>query len=220
MARYPYSRYRDVGQQEQAAQYMDGEVIQIRERVRALGDDFTNLATSFAAKISEIGSSISALSTKIEERGRAPWNLMIGFASFLTVFAASVGGLAYWPIREQLSELKTIESKLGDDKIGGREFYAYTQQGKERRDQEALSLKERMDRMAQDLRDARNDIVPRSEHQEQWLAQREKDSDQQRQIDQLRAEISGIYSPKDALDRLVKRLDYMEDQLSHRAPLP
>lgn len=219
MAPRPYSRYTRNGSDEAGPpNYIDptADVIQMRERVRALDDGVASLASNVAIKFSEISAILSGLSTKIEERGRAPWNLMIGFASFLTVFAASVGGLAYWPIREQLTELKTIETKLADDKIGSREFYNYVTQGKERRDQEGKTFSDRLDRTNIDIKDLREQVVPRTEHTEQWMAQRTKDGDIQRQIDELRSNVSSIYSPKDALDRLVRRLDDLEDRAHTR----
>ncbi len=69
------------------------------------------------------------------------------------------------------------------------------------------------DRQDTDIIAIRGDLVPRKEHDRDWLAQDERFSDLQRQISTNSADIRAIYTPSDAMKSMAERLDKLETEL-------
>lgn len=70
-----------------------------------------------------------------------------------------------------------------------------------------------------DIRDIRSQLVPRTEHNRDWAAADRQVADLQRQIDENRADIHGIYGPNDAIKAMSDRMDRIERILTGRQPV-
>lgn len=76
-----------------------------------------------------------------------------------------------------------------------------------------VDYKERIAETKKDLRDIQTSIVPRGEHEQIWLTFKGNISDHQRQLDEMKRTYSEIYSPKDALTSLQRRIDVLESRI-------
>ena len=108
------------------------DITQLRERQNSLQDDIMSLSAAVTTKFAEVNSNVSsnftdirsalsALSTKFEERGKAPWTLLISFGSFLILFLGVIGGLAYAPIQNNEVRLAQTLEKLSDNIVTGKQ---------------------------------------------------------------------------------------------------
>lgn len=73
--------------------------------------------------------------------------------------------------------------------------------------------KERVAENKREIREIQTSIVPRGEHIQIWDSFKAQISDHQRQVDELKKTYSDIYSPKDALTSLQRRIDMLEQRL-------
>lgn len=207
----------------QAAPDLTGldDVGAIRERMRSFQTELHTSTTGFNTRLNELSNSvngslndirnsINSLASKFEDRGRAPWTLLIaGGGFFMTVFAV-VGGLAYAPINAGLSRTELAIDKLADVAVGQREFHTYIDNATARRDDAQRFTFDRLGRLEDTLKSTSQSIVPRAEHEEQWKAQSGTDANLQRQIDELRRSFADVYSPRDEISRLERKVDELE----------
>lgn len=75
-----------------------------------------------------------------------------------------------------------------------------------------VDYKERISENKKDLKDMQASIVPRGEHEQIWLTFKGNITEQQRQLDEIKRTYSEIYSPKDALTSLQRRIDVLESR--------
>lgn len=156
---------------------------------------FKQMELSISGLANETRASLAGLASNLAERSRPQWQAL-GVA---LTFAALVGALAYWPIRESTGDLKAALSILSEKIVTQQEMQWRTQRGLEDRQ-----------RMEATLSTIREDQVPRKELERVWDAGNQRDTDLQRQIDQLSASYSGTYGARDVILDLRERLDRLE----------
>lgn len=78
-------------------------------------------------------------------------------------------------------------------------------------------LQRQADQQRDDIAAIRGDLVPRKEHDRDWLAQDERFADLQRQISSNSVDIRAIYTPSDAMKSMAERLDKLESELHDAA---
>lgn len=83
--------------------YHDAIQAQLGERVTNLGRRVTDIEGEMCAGFRQIEASLSTLTSTLAERNKPHWQAL-GVA---LTFAALIGGLAYMPIREATTDLKT-----------------------------------------------------------------------------------------------------------------
>jgi hypothetical protein len=186
--------------------YTDAVTAQLGERVTNLGRRQSDLETEMRAGFkqvengmsaiaNEMRTSISALSSNLSERNKPQWQAIGVAITFCTV----IGGLAYWPINSSTSRLENAVLALSE-KIVTRQEMEYRQaRGAEDRNRMEISIK--------DVREAQ---VPRAELERVWTSQANTDSDQQRQIDELKQAQTSVYGARDVILDLRQRVDRME----------
>lgn len=74
-------------------------------------------------------------------------------------------------------------------------------------------IQKQLDQQTHEQELLRSDLVPRKEHDRDWLAQDAHFADIQRQVDMNREDIKSIYTPSDALKGMAERLDKLETEL-------
>ncbi len=196
--------------------YSDAATAQLGERVTNLGrrqsdlesemrTGFRQMETAFTAFSNETRTSIASLSTNIAERNRPQWQAL----SVMLAFAAILGGLAYMPIREATTDLKGAVAALAATTVTRQELEWRT----------ARSMEDRS-RSDANLRDLRDDLVPRAEHARVWQSYDQRLSDQQRQVDELKQAAGSVYSQRDALMDMRERLDRLERLRASASPSP
>lgn len=186
--------------------YQDAFQAATSERITGLGrrqndlesemrSGFKQMEMSITGLANETRQALSSLSSTMAERSRPQWQAL-GVA---LTFAALLGGLAYWPIREGTNDLKSAVSLLADKMVTQQEMQWRTQRGIEdrQRTEAALAL-------------LKEEQVPRKELERVWDASNQRDGDLQRQVDQLTAQFTGTYGARDVILDLRERLDRLE----------
>lgn len=195
-------------------QYTDAATAQLGERVTNLGRRQTDMESEMRAGFktmesavtslaNETRSSIASLSTNLAERNKPQWQAL-GVA---LTFAAMLGGLAYLPIREATSDLKTGVAMLADRMITRQEMDWRQARGAEDRGRMEIAIK-----------DLRTDQVPRGEHERVWSSYDQRFIDQQRQIDEVKQAQGSVYGQRDIILDLRERLDRIERQRLSGSP--
>jgi hypothetical protein len=189
-------------------QYTDAVTAQLGERVTNLGRRQTDLEAEMRAGFkamesavtslaNETRTSIAALSTNLAERNKPQWQAL-GVA---LTFAAMLGGLAYLPIREATSDLKTAVGMLSERMI--------TRQEMDWRQARSAEDRGRMEAAIVDLRSSQ---VPRTELERVWAGFDQRFTDHQRQLDDVKQAQGSVYGARDVLLDLRERVDRMERQ--------
>lgn len=193
--------------------YTDAVTAQLGERVTNLGrrqsdmesemrSGFKQVDTAIGALSAEMRNSVAALATNLSERNKPQWQAL-GVA---LTFASILGALAYWPIQSATSDLKSSVSAIAATMI--------TRQEMDWRQARGAEDRARMEITVKDIRDAQ---VPRAELERVWSSQANTDSDQQRQIDELKQSQSSVYGARDVILDLRQRVDRMEREKTSAA---
>ncbi|QAZ46749.1 hypothetical protein [Mesorhizobium sp. Pch-S] len=157
----------------------------------------TQRVTGVEAAVESIRKDIHGLVSKFDEKSKTPWATILAGAGLLftvmTSFVTVVGGVVAWGLMQQNSN---IVSSLND-------FRATYENNRvvNRQDTNAAFA----DIKAQQARS-----VPREEHQQIWLSQANTDKDQQRQIDEVKNQLSSLYGARDFFKDVQERLDRLE----------
>ena len=186
--------------------YNDALTAQLGERVtnlnRRQGDlesemrsGFKQIESSMSAMSTEMRSSVAALASNIAERNKPQWQAIAVALSFCTI----VGGLVYWPIQGATSDLKMSIATIADKMV--------TQKEMEWRTARSAEDRQRTDSSVKDIREG---LVPREELNRVFQGYDQQNADKQRQIDEVKQALGGIYGTRDALLDLRSRLDRVE----------
>ncbi|WEZ84566.1 hypothetical protein P6U16_08330 [Rhizobium sp. 32-5/1] len=179
---------------------------QLGERVTNLGrrqsdlesemrSGFKQMENALAGFANETRASIASLSSNMAERNKPQWQAL-GVA---LTFAAMLGGLAYMPIREATSDLKSSVSSLASMMV--------TRQEMDWRQARGAEDRARTDAAVTDLRASQ---VPRQELERVWISEDQQRAQMQKQIDELKANSAATYGARDALLDMRDRLDRLE----------
>ncbi|NSY17283.1 hypothetical protein [Neorhizobium sp. AL 9.2.2] len=186
--------------------YQDAMTAQLGERVTNLNrrqsdletemrSGFKQIESSMSSMSTEMRSAVSALSSNIAERNKPQWQAIAVALSFCTI----VGGLVYWPIKEDNSGVKASILLITERMVTQKELEWRTARGVEDRQRTEASVKE-----------IRESLVPRAEHERVWQNYTNKDEDLQRQVDELKQSQGSVYGARDVILDLRQRLDRVE----------
>jgi len=160
--------------------------------------------TGLDAAVESIRKDIHALVSKFDERSRMPWGTLLAAATLfwmvITSFVTIGGGVVAWGL---LSQNANIVKSLDEFKQGYADNRLIARQDGESRNADIRSEFARVDGVL-------SRSVPREEHQQIWLAQSNTDRDQQRQIDEVKQQLSGLYGARDFFKDVQDRLDRLE----------
>lgn len=179
---------------------------QLGERVTNLGrrqsdletemrSGFKQMESAVSSLANETRNSIASLSSNIAERNKPQWQAIAVALSFCTI----VGGLVYWPIKDDTSSVKSSILLITERMVTQKEMEWRTARGQEDRQRTEASIKE--------LRDA---LVPRAEHERVWQNYTSKDEDLQRQLNEIKQAQGNVYGARDVILDLRERLDRVE----------
>jgi hypothetical protein len=194
-------------------QYTDAATAQLGERVTNLGRrqtdmeaemraGFKTMESAVTSLANETRSSIASLSTNLAERNKPQWQAL-GVA---LTFAAMLGGLAYLPIREATSDLKSGVAMLADRMVTRQEMDWRQARGQEDRQRAEAGIKE--------VRDAQ---VPRAELDRVFASFVQQFSDHQRQIDEMKQAQGSVYGTRDVVFDLKKEIERLRDRDRQRS---
>jgi len=186
--------------------YQDALTAQLGERVTNLNrrqsdletemrSGFKQIESSMSSMSTEMRSAVSALSSNIAERNKPQWQAIAVALSFCTI----VGGLVYWPIKDDTSGVKASILLITERMVTQKELEWRTARGQEDRQRTEAAVK-----------DIRDGLVPRAEHERVWANYDQRFQDQQRQVDDLKQAQGSVYGARDVIMDLRQRLDRVE----------
>ena len=165
----------------------------LQQRVYGLESGQRSMADSVSALSSKVETLFASLASKIEERSRPQYPLLISIGLFGLAVVSSVGWLAYAPIRENQTDLKQamVEmSKAIGERVSIREL-----DGRAARTQADIS------RLNADLN---------SQDTNSRRSMEQADTNLQRQIDDMKKQFGDTFSLRDALLQMQRRIDQLE----------
>jgi hypothetical protein len=80
----------------------------------------------------------------------------------------------------------------------------------QRRDDFQRNTDVRLDRLQKDIETQTTGMVPRGEHERVWRSYDQRDADLQRQLDEVKKSYDNVFSLRDALQTMQKRIDSLE----------
>jgi len=179
--------------------YQDALQAQMGERVTNLGRRVTDIEGEMRAGFRQIESSISALTSTLAERAKPQWQA-IGVA---LTFCALLGGLAYMPIREATSDLKTAVKDLASTTVSRQEMDWRAARGVEDRD-----------RTTQAINDLRTGTVARAEWTERNRAYEQQAADLSRRLEEMRADFGSVYGQRDVIRDMKQEIDGLRQRMA------
>jgi len=104
-------------------------LVALQTRVHHLEQGLVGISKDVREGFAQSAKQISELASRFEQDRRPQWQ---AYGVMVTVVVV-LGGLVYWPIREQSYRIEAAVVKMTDDKIGRAEFAATQEQSKETR---------------------------------------------------------------------------------------
>jgi hypothetical protein len=179
----------------------------LQQRVYSNEAGITDLRNSMAALGQRFDQALASFSTKLDERSKTPWGNIIAACGVTGALLGGLVAMVATPIVANLIETKSVmrENRLEATQLVRDTAIAF--------DKTISVMRERLDR---DIRDMRQDQVPRKEHEKDWLAQTRADEDFRRRVDEIRTDLSGLYSAKDVIRRLESQVEQLQTDVQRK----
>lgn len=199
-----------------AAQTYHSDMTQIMGQNAAMDQRLTNLEGNFKNLSETISIQFSALNAKMDERGKPQWQLLVAIGSLMLALTAAIGTLAYQPIKADLTRLELSMSKVTDTYVTTAQLDQRFTMSNERRDEWQRGADARHELNRQSIHELQLAVVPRTEVNEKWDAQHQRNVEIQRQIDENKKNFQELSPARDLLGNIQKRLDNIEASLRTR----
>lgn len=195
----------------------DAKLAALEQRVYGLERGVHDLNQLFTGRIGEVSAQLAGLTSKLDERSRTPWATIVSAMGVVLAIVVAGGQLAKAPLDDALGRLERDYDRLGRETASAANFSEFKSTYENnrlvaRQDYDArfarvdaaiaaLEARSRADKDA---------VVPRGEHQERWRAEEAAVTGLQRQVDDLKTAVGGIYGARDVIIDLRQRLDRIE----------
>lgn len=192
----------------------------LENNIRDLANAQHQLGVRLTADISTISQNLSTeikgLAGQLADRGKIPWPAL----AFMLAFITTVGGLVWYPVNLRLEKSEQILERMTDAKVSYKEFEMRLTTAAQRRDDYNRMQEAKDEKTEAKIEKIREAIVPRGEHEEKWRGNDQRFTEVQRQIDALKGDFAGLYSPRDALASIQRRVDELSRELRDRSAPP
>lgn len=186
---------------------------QLEERVQNQGRDLARSQAEVQRAFADIREAVASLGAELRnnavefKNSQRPQWAAVGVA---LSFAAMVGALAYWPVREAQADLKSQFGELRREALSVDAFKDYKATTENFRLVARQDYEARFARIDAEIRAFNAAIVPRGEHEGHWRTIATQITDLQRQIDATGKLYGDAYSLRDFVKDLQARLDRIE----------
>ncbi|RXF75440.1 hypothetical protein [Hansschlegelia zhihuaiae] len=195
----------------------DAKLAALEQRVYGLERGVHDLNQLFTGRIGEVSAQLAGLSTKLDERSRTPWATIVSAMGVVLAIVTAGGQLAKAPVDDALARLERDYDRLTREAVrtsGFAEFKATYESDRLVGRQDLDARFARVDAAVAELerraRAAGEAVVPRGEHQERWRGQDAAIASVQRQLDELKSALGGVYGARDVILDLRERLARVE----------
>jgi len=182
----------------------------LSERVENQGKDIVDLRSNMNTGFQTINTSISQLSNELRNSSKTQWPVIWAAAGVCFTVLATGGAFFYNSLSKGQDRLDLIVAKNAETSqsaITAVVDKMVTQKEMEWRTARGAEDRARMESSVKEVREAQ---VPRAELERVWTSQANTDSDQQRQIDELKQAQTSVYGARDVILDLRQRVDRME----------
>lgn len=184
----------------------------LSERVENQGKDIVDLRSNMNTGFQTINSSISTLSNELRNNSKTQWPVIWAAAGVCFTVLATGGAFFYNSLSKGQDRLDAAIVKnaeisqqalaiLVDKMVTQKELDTRTARGVEDRTRTEAAI-----------RDIRDNLVPRAEHERVWQNYTATDANLQRQIEELKQAAGSVYGQRDIILDLRERLDRIERQ--------
>lgn len=182
----------------------------LSERVENQGKDIIDLRSNMNTGFQNVQSAITSLTNEFRGSTKTQWPVIWSAIGVALSFAVIVGGMAYWPIRENTSDLKVAVIELAKQTNESIKDLAASTVSRQEMDWRAARGAEDRARTEKAIDAITTDLVPRGEHERVWQNYDQRFMDQQRQIDEVKAAQGSTYNARDVILDMRERLDRLE----------
>lgn len=165
---------------------------------RELNQSILGLNQSIGAMSTRVDERFNSIASTIAERSRPQWQALSVMLAALVV----MGGLLYWPVREQAEDMKGAISKIVDRMVTQEELVWRSDRGKEDRDRTFASIA-----------DLRSGSVTRNEWSERNASRDLQIINLQREIDELKRSTLATYNVRDVILALQSQVERLQQSL-------
>lgn len=188
----------------------EAKYAQLGERVDNQSRQIGELDTRMKQGFSEVASQIRSLADDIRGGSKTQWPIIIGFCSVTITVLGGLGFMALQPIKDNIATIREDERLSRaetKDSLASVVAAMVTQKEMEWRTARGQEDRQRTEAAIKDIRDS---LVPRAEHERVWANYDQRFADHQRQLDELKQAFGGVYGTRDALLDIRSRLDRVE----------
>lgn len=175
--------------------------------------------------VQNVSSQVSALATTLNDRSRTPWGVLLTGAGVMISVLVVLGGLAYAPIRDGLARADRDILEARSNSLSVASFLDFKSSYENNRitsrsdnDAKFAAARAQTDTDLKRVEETLKGQVPRAEHERVWANYDQRFVDQQRQIDELKANQSATYGVRDVILDYRERLDRLERSRSTGLP--
>lgn len=195
----------------------------LSERVENQGKDIVDLRSNMNTGFQSVNASLTTLSNELRSNSRTQWPVIWAALSVGVGILSGLGFMALQPIKDNYSRLDASILKQAEISQAAISKLAETTQAsitqivstmvtqKEMEWRTARSAEDRQ-RTEASIKEIRDDLVPRAEHERVWQNYTSKDQDLQRQLDEMKQAQGNVYGARDVILDLRERLDRVERQ--------
>lgn len=173
----------------------------LSERVENQGKDIVDLRSNMNTGFQSVNSSLNALSNELRNNSKTQWPVIWSAAGVCTAALVAAGTFVYGTIGNRQDRVEASLVAVVEKMVTQKEMEWRTARGAEDRTRTEIAV-----------RDLRDNLVPRAEHERVWQTYSNRDADLQRQLDEVKQAQAGIYGARDVLLDLRERLDRVERQ--------
>lgn len=171
--------------------------------------DIAGLKEGMTALTNTVDKGFHALAADLKSRSSINWTPISILVTVLGLIGS--GFFAFLSSGQGRLEAMITKQEMRSERYVPREdldkrFDVITQ----RRDDLQRLSDARVERIERDMDAIQKTVVPRGEHGEVWAGQRVKDEALQRQIDQVRKEVTDLNTPRDTMQGILRRLDELD----------
>lgn len=190
----------------------------LSERVENQGKDIVDLRSNMNTGFQTINSAISTLSNELRTNSKTQWPVIWSAAGVCFTILAALGAFFYGTLSKGQDRLDSaiVETSKGVQlSIEKMTEKMVTQKELEWRTARAAEDRQRTELAIKDIRDS---LVPRAEHERVWQTYEQKDKDLQRQIDEGKQAQGSVYGQRDFMLDIRERLDRLERSRASASP--
>ncbi|MGE7367921.1 hypothetical protein ACQKKX_02470 [Neorhizobium sp. NPDC001467] len=173
----------------------------LSERVENQGKDIVDLRSNMNTGFQSVNASLTTLSNELRSNSKTQWPVIWTAAGVSFTVLAALGAFVYGTLSTRQDRTDTTIIGVIDKMVTQKEMEWRTARSQEDRTRTDAAIKE-----------IREGLVPRAEHERVWQNYTASDANMQRQLDELKQAQGSVYGARDVILDLRERLDRVERQ--------